>query len=395
MEIKEVVEKAGRDSDGTLTDEGSTFRTLGGLMMSSEFLEIARSRAPMPSEIDELLTNHVSEDLWLEYKRGRWLTDTNAKRQRKLRRYVAGFANADGGAILVGVAGGEEPEQLTDKQWAVDGCPPGPQPWDEWASNSLSSLSGYLSRQPRIYTVQHAGGTVLVVVVRRSNGLVPCVEDGRPVYYMRIGHQTLPLDPSLYADLVLGRRQAPNFEVELLKPTIEPGPPALESTLGLRVNFIVRNESLVWVPDLQVGIIGNADRADPATMRCTDGGGAGDRTQGERAVSRALSDYVEVLPKSHELSPYSIRSRPRPPLNTAPFASIKCDALFTLPNIAIAPQQWWGAIYIAPTNGLPQWFAVRIEYQCLPKPHLANVTKCEAARADDLRIPIAWGNLKP
>src|SRR5678816_3419461 len=93
-------------------------------MTSGEFLEIALSRAPTPAEIDELLASHVNEDLWLEYKRGRWLTDTDAKRQRKLRRYVAGFANADGGAVLVGVAGAEEPEQRTDKQWAVDGCPP-------------------------------------------------------------------------------------------------------------------------------------------------------------------------------------------------------------------------------------------------------------------------------
>jgi hypothetical protein len=70
-----------------------------------------------------------------------------------------------------------------------------------------------------------------------------------------------------------------------------------------------------------------------------------------------------------------------------------CDALFTLPTVVNA-QRWWGAIYIAPTNGLPQWFAVRIEYQSMPKPHLANVRKFEAARVDDERIPIDWGYLK-
>jgi hypothetical protein len=349
-------------------------------MTSGGFLEIALLRAPTPAEIDELLTSHVNEDLWLEYKRGDWLADTDAKRQRKLRQYVAAFANADGGAILVGVAGAEKPEKPTDKQWAVDGCPQGQsQPWDEWTSNSLSPLSGYLSRQPRIHSVQHAEGKVLVVAVRRSNGLVPCIENGRPVHFMRIGHQTLPLDPSLYADLVLGRRQSPHFDVELLEPTIEPG--------QLRVHFIVRNESLVWVPDLQIGIIGDGALENPPTMRCIDGGGGGDRTQGE-TISRALSDYVEVLPKRHgfPVDSYSIRSPPRPSLNTAPFASIMCDALFTLPT-AMNAQRWRGAIYIAPTNGLPQWFAVRIEYKSMPKP---KVRKSEAVRVDDERIPIDW-----
>ena len=46
-----------------------------------------------------------------------------------------------------------------------------------------------------------------------------------------------------------------------------------------------------------------------------------------------------------------------------------------------------GAIYIAPTNGLPQWFAVRIEYQSMPKP---KVRKSEAVPVDDERIPIDW-----
>jgi hypothetical protein len=114
-------------------------------MTSADFLEIALLRAPTPDEIGELLTSHVNEDRWLEYKRGEWLTDTDKKRQQKLRQYIAAFANADGGAILVGVAGAEKPEKPTDKQWAVDGCPKEQsQPWDEWASNSLSPLSGYL-----------------------------------------------------------------------------------------------------------------------------------------------------------------------------------------------------------------------------------------------------------
>ncbi len=63
-----------------------------------------------------------------------------------------------------------------------------------------------------------------------------------------------------------------------------------------------------------------------------------------------------------------------------------CDALFTLPTAMNAQRQRWrGAIYIAPTNGLPQWFAVRIEYQSMPKP---KVRESEAVRVDDERIPI-------
>jgi len=367
-------------------------------LTSGEFLEIAVSRAPTPAEIDELLTTRVNEDLWLDYKRGRWLDDTDAKRARKLRRFVAGFANADGGAVLVGVAGGETVQQPTDQQWAVDGCPPAySQPWNEWASNSLSGLAGYLSRQPVIHLVPHADGQVLVVAVRRSNGLVPCVEDGRPAHFMRIGHQTLPLDPSLYADLVLGRRQSPHFDIEL-NATIEPRQHAPE--FGLRVNFIVQNESLVWVPDLQIGIIGNGTLAQQPEMTCTDGSNSGQPTLGVPTISQHLSGYVEVLPcRPLNAQPYFIRSRPRPALNTAPFSSIECDALFTLPTGAIVDgqqqlAQWRGAIYVAPINGLPQWFEVRIDYQSNPDPYLANgvmhVRNCDVVPVYGKRVAIEW-----
>ena len=57
----------------------------------------------------ELIRRRVQESLHLEYKDGLFVEPRDSKGERRdaageLRRYVAGFANADGGALVVGVA---------------------------------------------------------------------------------------------------------------------------------------------------------------------------------------------------------------------------------------------------------------------------------------------------
>jgi len=161
--------------------------------------------------------------------------------------------------------------------------------------------------------------------------------------------------------------------------------------MGLRVNFIVRNASLVWVPDLQIGIVGMGSAVEAPTMRCTAGNSDGERTQGEAHVPAALSSYLEVRDRRRGVLAFVVRSPARPALAMAPFAGIVCDALFLLPLVD-KPQLtvWRGALYIAPTNGLPQWFAVRIEYDSELGPFVPNARDYDAPRIDDAPIAIDW-----
>lgn len=53
------------------------------------------------SGIDTLLATRTQEDEYLDFKDGRLLDDPNAA--RVLRQYVCGFANASGGALMIGI----------------------------------------------------------------------------------------------------------------------------------------------------------------------------------------------------------------------------------------------------------------------------------------------------
>ena len=64
-------------------------------------------------QLNALVAEGVLEDLLLDYKDGRELADAK-KAGRTLRQYMSGFANSDGGVLIIGV---------NDRDWIVTGCP--------------------------------------------------------------------------------------------------------------------------------------------------------------------------------------------------------------------------------------------------------------------------------
>jgi hypothetical protein len=58
---------------------------------------------------------------------------------------------------------------------------------------------------------------VLLVAIDRARALVYVIEDGQPVYYLRFGHQTLPMGQTHVTDLLLGRRARPDLRVTNLE----------------------------------------------------------------------------------------------------------------------------------------------------------------------------------
>lgn len=197
-----------------------------------------------PAELDAFLAKSVSEDLHLDYKSGQLKDPAQVVRQ-----YVSGFANSEGGVLAIGV----------DDNCKIDGFKvPGGKNAISWATNTLTSLAGYLSPPPRISSVAHANGEVLLIAVDRAPSLVPVVERGEAVHYVRIGDSTVKVPPYLLTDLLLGRRQHPRVECELAlfdfgAEKAGSGWPGMIWKVSFRLN--VRNMGPQWIENYRVGTL--------------------------------------------------------------------------------------------------------------------------------------------
>ncbi len=135
------------------------------------------------SMLDDLLNQHIPEDLYLAYQHGDAFKDKK-KANPTLRQQVSGFANSAGGVLVCGI------DAAT---WTVTGCcAPGGGSLNEWAARCLTQMAAYVSPVPCCYTLQHPQGDVLIVVTARSPGLVPVLEASGLEYFFRVRDQTLP-----------------------------------------------------------------------------------------------------------------------------------------------------------------------------------------------------------
>jgi hypothetical protein len=202
-------------------------------MRGAAFLEKALSGEPLVwSDIEDLRSRRVREDQWLEYKRGAWVLGNSAKASKpgqptkgadRLRKWVFAFANAEGGALVIGMAG-PEPQSAKDadgdesasQPYDVDGCPELKPTPTEWATRTLRDLFAFLPSPLACHELEAPDGrVVLIVAVSRALSLVPCIEQGERVHYLRHGDETRQMSMGLFTDLTLGRRQRPALSLRI------------------------------------------------------------------------------------------------------------------------------------------------------------------------------------
>jgi hypothetical protein len=190
--------------------------------------------------------HRFQEDQYLDYKDGEITAKTNKERAKKtIRSYVCGFANSEGGILIVGVTD-QEPHEVSP-------CSPvGNESIDRWAEDLLRDIAPRLSPPPRIYVVDHKKGPVLVIAVARAGELVPCVEAGQLKFFLRIGESTIEAPPYLISDLVLGRRQRPN--IDLTATPEQPPPFERAKTIGVTIRFLAENVGMVTAEQLALGV---------------------------------------------------------------------------------------------------------------------------------------------
>ena len=213
------------------------------------------------NEVDALLSDQVAEDQFMDYKHGDELKKSmKPGPSDTIRQYVSGFANAEGGVLIVGVDA-----ETKIQPWHVTGAiAPGGHDLARWASDCLTDILPHFSPLPRFQVLKHQDGDVLVIAVARSLGLVPCIEGRTLSYYLRLHDKTLRVPEYLLSDLLLGRRQHPSLyfgDFRLTNVSKNTLSGLTLFAIHFIIEFTIENQSLPWAEDITVGVISwNADR---------------------------------------------------------------------------------------------------------------------------------------
>ena len=203
------------------------------------------------------------EGLHLDFKSGLELNKTEPASE--LEKYVAGFANSDGGILVFGYNEGAR---------EFDGYrTPGGGPAVQWVSRVLQPRVGpYLSVQPRVVEGTVHGKPVFAVATARTAALVPVSRNGKLVIFLRIGDSTIPRPEYatigapgyLAGDLMLGRRAMPDLRLVVREASFawHPGQhDADEAVTGLSVHVVVKNAGLLFADSVRYGMIAWTRRA--------------------------------------------------------------------------------------------------------------------------------------
>jgi hypothetical protein len=298
--------------------------------------------------LNSILSRRIREDLYIDYKHGELLSHKTAAQE--VRQYVSGFANAEGGVLIVGM------DEHEERPTVITGCDPAHVggKLEQWANQVISQLIPYLASAPVVCVAPHAEGPVLVIAVDRAPRLVPCTENSKVVHYLRIGDGTPRIDPYLYADLVLGRRQGPELRI------VNAECRALEDGgvyLGCRWTASLLNDGLAWVPDWRAGIVGYSmgrDRSAPVSIlkriEILD--------QNIGKSDACVSFFDSSKHEQGSLPPMESRQLRFPVIN---LPSPPKERIHAKDGSGV----WKGGLYVVPSNGLPVWAQLTARFKAV------------------------------
>jgi Putative DNA-binding domain len=349
-------------------------------LQPKELLNMLLEGSPLtPERLEQFMREYRDEDQLFDYKDGAITRPQKRKEGRQIiRTWISGFANSDGGVLIVGVNENRIRE--------IAACEPriGKQTLIEWATHCLQDMVGYFSPPPRFQIIQHDQGPVLTIAVARAPVLVPCVEAGELKYFLRIGASTVEAPAYLIGDLVLGRRQHPILDLYLYQinyGSIELMPGALgergRTPQDISFSFYIENSSLRTADEVTMGMI---------SWSVVEG-----EMEKLNSHLRLFLDVTDLPFKS--VQPMEVQLVHRSSLvsgstmTLAPFQTGRVQDLgpFYLPRHI--PLKVTCAAYVVPKGGLPTWF--QIEFENL-HPHITARFEPKLIQKGQERPKVAW-----
>lgn len=311
-----------------------------------------------PTEIDALLEARVEEDLSLDYKSGLILNRHDGKAllgrpktfDGKIRKHIAGFANAEGGVLIIGVNEPEKRRNPHTHEWVrdptklreVDGLVGiGPERARELAAEAIKRLRPSLSVSIRVQAVEHMKGLVLLVAVPRSDSLVIAVENEQAVHYLRMHDETVHAPGYLVEDLVLGRRRRPVIRASAGETEVV-WESSGTATIQLRLQF--DNEGFAYADTPMVGLLHAAGGVAPP-------GTAAQLISRARLIPNPDLEHLAHYPHPKHLTEVTL----------APFQTLRFEPRLVFPARISQRYLWSAAVYFVSRQGLPAWYQVRVD----------------------------------
>jgi len=375
------------------------------------FDRVLREQEVARADIELMVKARVAEDLHLDWKGGKVV---NAKTGgATIRKAVAGFANAEGGVLVLGVNGGDV--GTGEKKWTMTPCfkTKGKQSTKEWVEQVLVPLRASLRPQPTVVAIDD--GELVLIGVQRSDLLVQVVEKGQEVvHYLRFYGTTQKVPGYLLADLLLGRRQRPRMELAILDVDVGPKPLGSGASHRQHVRFQetqrspwpysitveTRNASLVWADEVAYGAVLMSEAAQG--RRDGQGRKVAARLDVPHSVLANVSgrgrdghDVVHAFHRGGNMAPfektelvrltgfvpsmiYLINARREAATMWQREHGLLLSTVVDLDGLGDFRITYWAPVYVVARNSTPQWFQLRIVYDEQARV-IENLCSCEPA----------------
>jgi len=282
--------------------------------------------------VQDLVDRNLPEGQHIEFKAGKKIEELAQNSAKAMgaffRRYVFGFANGDGGLLVIGVGEENRDDEKTRRLTVAPIV--ANSPTDRQIGQYLESAAGLLHPPHRTARVEVDGGVVLVVGCLRAPRLIPAAEKGSVNHWMRIQDQTLKVPPFLLTDLSLGRRAQPIFDVRMLAIRRSDG--------GRHIALLLENASLTHASAVQATVL--------ATGR------------GRDRLRPTLTPFVDAPQRPH------VQECRRKEVADLPALAVMRIRTFEIPPPKFAHCSLYGcALVVTARECDPQWFQVWIHQE--------------------------------
>lgn len=373
------------------------------LSTSRELLELLLEDGAL--SLDELMAfvaKVPEEDLFVEYKDG-LLLEKSKEAKLAIREAVSGFANAEGGVLVLGF---DETRPVRQLSPCLDRI--GAEPLEVWAAKTLADMAGFLAPPPRFRSLPTGPGRcVLLIAVARAPQLVSCFEAGSTKYYLRFHDATREIPAYLISDLVLGRRQHPVLvpQLDKVELTFDPFTSGVISHFATaRLSLTLENASFVAAHDVEVGLVGWVVPDDPGSPPLP---GVYDSLGSHLRQHLGLEEPAPCDAWTWKIRHVTTRygqKREIGPFDVARYETLGPFRLF-VPRLGVPTsgpplkprtELFRAALYVLPAGSPPAWFQVTLDLTSIPRVVQSDKLCLDAAarRIERLatgRPRVAWG----